>query len=53
MLLFRERRQYLRGIQEALAGAEETRVVLATRLEDPVGPAWRASSSASRSGVRS
>jgi hypothetical protein len=29
VLLFRERRQYLRGIQDALAGAEEARVVLA------------------------
>jgi hypothetical protein len=28
VLLFRERRQYLRGIQEALAGAEAARVVL-------------------------
>jgi hypothetical protein len=29
VLLFRERRQYLRGIQEALAGAGSARVVLA------------------------
>jgi hypothetical protein len=28
-LLFRERRQYLTAIQDALAGAEEARVVLA------------------------
>jgi hypothetical protein len=28
-LLFRERKQYLRGIQDALAGADEARVVLA------------------------
>jgi hypothetical protein len=28
MLLFRERRQYLRAVQEALAGAEAARVVL-------------------------
>jgi hypothetical protein len=28
VLLFRERRQYLRAMQEALAGAEEARVVL-------------------------
>jgi hypothetical protein len=28
VLLFRERRQYLRAIQEALAGAEAARVVL-------------------------
>jgi hypothetical protein len=28
VLLFRERRQYLRGIQHALAGAEAARVVL-------------------------
>jgi len=28
-LLFRERKQYLTAIQEALAGAEEARVVLA------------------------
>jgi hypothetical protein len=28
VLLFRERRQYLAGIQDALAGAEEARVVL-------------------------
>ena len=28
VLLFRERRQYLRAIQEALAGAETARVVL-------------------------
>jgi hypothetical protein len=29
VLLFRERRQYLRAVQEALAGAEAARVVLA------------------------
>jgi hypothetical protein len=29
VLLFRERRQYLRAIQDALAGAEAARVVLA------------------------
>ena len=29
VLLFRERRQYLRAIQEALAGADAARVVLA------------------------
>jgi hypothetical protein len=28
VLLFRERRQYLRAVQEALAGAEAARVVL-------------------------
>jgi hypothetical protein len=28
-LLFRERRQYLKGIQDALVGADEARVVLA------------------------
>jgi hypothetical protein len=28
VLLFRERRQYLAGIQDALAGAEAARVVL-------------------------
>jgi hypothetical protein len=28
LLLFRERRQYLRAVQEALAGAEAARVVL-------------------------
>jgi hypothetical protein len=30
VLLFRERRQYLRAVQEALAGAEAARVVLAS-----------------------
>jgi hypothetical protein len=38
VLLFRERRQYLRAIQEALAGADAARVVLAgvvRRLEGP------------------
>ena len=29
VLLFRERRQYLRAVQDALAGAEAARVVLA------------------------
>jgi hypothetical protein len=34
VLLFRERRQYLRGIQDALAGAEAARVVLGGGEED-------------------
>jgi hypothetical protein len=42
VLLFRERKQYLAGIQEALAGADAARVVLegvVKRMGGPVSPA--------------
>jgi hypothetical protein len=36
-LLFREREQYLTAIQDALAGAEAARVVLAGVVKRPAG----------------
>ena len=49
VLLFRERRQYLRAIQEALAGAEAARVVLEGAVKR-MGAAERHSSPAPAAG---
>jgi hypothetical protein len=48
VLLFRERRQYLRAIQEALAGADAARVVLEGVVKRMGGPVSREVPSAMR-----
>jgi hypothetical protein len=48
VLLFRERRQYLRGIQDVLAGAEAARVVLEGGGEEDGGPVSKETPSAAR-----